>query len=115
MRRGRVWWIQFREGGRRVRESLKTENRKLAEELRLRREVAVARRRHGIEVGAAGAALVPTSPAPGAAGRSDAATAPPGGEASPGLADIRAEYSRWSVAHKRPKTILNDTARLASP
>jgi hypothetical protein len=32
----RIWWIQFREEGRRVRESLKTTNRKVAEDLRLR-------------------------------------------------------------------------------
>jgi len=47
MQRGRVWWIQYREGGRRVRESLHTTNRKLAEELRLRREKEVVLRRFG--------------------------------------------------------------------
>ncbi len=40
-RRGEVWWLNYRDGVRRVRVSLKTKNRKVAEELRLRREVAL--------------------------------------------------------------------------
>jgi integrase len=33
--------------------------------------------------------------------------------AKPDLAAVRAEYESWSRAHKRPKTVLNDTKRLA--
>jgi integrase len=162
MRRGRIWWIQYREGGRRVRESLGTTNRKLAEELRRLREIEVTSRRFGIALTASGAlatsapassgsvasaaadangaapaaapaqpfpllgrrrASVPApfaaaAPPPAAAGAVAVAALPasPSPTAAlpgqPSLADIRAEYSRWSVAHKRPKTILNDTARL---
>lgn len=87
--------MQFRADGRQVRQSLRTTNRKLAEELRLRHEVARFEGR-----GPAGALAAP-APQPGPA---------------PGpcldLAAVRREYEAWSVAHKRRKTILNDTKRL---
>lgn len=133
-----------------MRESLQTTSRKVAEELRLRREIVVGARRLGLAppgpvgvlpgVSLGGAVLVPAPDvgsasvgAGGAAATDATASVPlrPGaaistasavavlateGAASgggPSLTDVRAEYARWSVAHKRPKTILNDTARLA--
>ena len=97
-RRGRVWWLRYREDGRRVRESLQTDNRKVADELRLRRQVELGQRRLAtVSLGAAAPAAVEVLPAP-----------PP---IRP-LADVRREYEAWSVAHKRPRTILNDKGRL---
>lgn len=118
MRRGRIWWIQFREEGRRVRESLKTTNRKVAEDLRLRRQLELGQKRLGLVP----AGLVPASSAlpaggpvtpdvlavPVGAARPAAATDPAGKP----LAEVRAEYVAWSKAHKRAKTIRNDCSRL---
>lgn len=98
-RRGKCWWIQFRNEGRRVRESLKPENRKVAEELRLRREVELGQQRLGlVGVPAVAGAAVAVEPA----------------KPVVDVAAARAEYEEWSTAHKRPKTILNDKARLES-
>lgn len=51
--------MQYREGGRRVRESLRTENRKVAEELRLRRVVELGQKRLGLVVPAVAVADAP--------------------------------------------------------
>ncbi len=99
-RRGKVWWLRYQQDGRKVRESLKTDNRKVADELRLRREVELGQRRLGIVAAA-------SAPAPVV----EVAAAPAPGPARP-LADVRREYEAWSAAHKRPRTILNDKGRL---
>lgn len=97
-RRSRIWWIRYRDNGVRRRESLRTDNRKLAETLRRKKEAelldAELARRLGV-----GAPSV---------GRPEEATP----EARPGLRTVREEYEQWSKAHKRPKTVLNDKARL---
>lgn len=115
-RRGKVWWIQFRSGGQRVRESLQTENRKLADELRVRREQELQRLRLGLPLAVPVVAPgvvpaggpVPAAPAPVPAAGPEPERASPAEE----LARIRAEYADWSTGHKRPKTILNDRKRL---
>lgn len=101
-KRGKVWWIQFRVDGRQVRESLGTTNRKVADELRLGKEVelALARRPGGVVAAPAPVAV--------AVRVSNAEPEP----APVDLATVRADYAAWSTAHKRPKTILNDKARL---
>jgi integrase len=108
-KRGGVWGIQYRVDGKQVRVSLRTTNRKLAEEQRLRNELELAQKRLGWPATVLPAAL------PGG-GAVAAPTAPP--EPAPpvvvDLATIRAEYAAWSLAHKRPKTIQNDKARLAT-
>jgi integrase len=104
-KRGAIWWIQHREGGRQVRESLATTNRKVAEELRVQREAKWQRERLAADVGGAavgGLVAVEREPEPERAPRSLA------------LAAIRAEYEAWSLAHKRAKTIRNDKARLSA-
>ncbi len=96
-KRGGVWGIQYRIGGKQVRESLRTTNRKVAEEIKLHRELEVGRQRLGL------------LPLPG-----EVMAVVKEEPAAPDLAAVRAEYVAWSGAHKRPKTILNDTARLDS-
>lgn len=98
-RRGSVYWIQFRKDGQRVRESLRTENKKLAEELRRRRSAEMEAERFGLVRAPAAAASAVAEPEP----------APPPAS----LESVRADYAAWSSAHKRPKTIRNDSARLA--
>ncbi|MGE3175255.1 MAG: tyrosine-type recombinase/integrase [Planctomycetota bacterium] len=98
-RRGRIWWIQFRTEGRRVRESLGTDNKKLAEDLRRRRLVEVEAGRLQLVAVPAGGGLAESAAPPEPRPVVDVETA---------LADYRA----WSLAHKRPRTIRNDRLRL---
>lgn len=110
-RRGKVWWIQFRSSGQRVRESLQTENRKLADELRVRREQELQRQRLGLPP------VLPVVPdgVPAPASPSGSIEVAPKSvlvSHAEELARIRAEYGDWSTGHKRPKTILNDRKRL---
>lgn len=98
-RRGKVYWIRYRAGGVQHRESLRTENRKLAEELRRHREAALLLAEHQVTLGLPSFATAAAPAAPAAAPR-------------PREAAVRAEYAEWSKAYKRPKTILNDTMRL---
>ena len=101
--------MQYREDGRRVRESLQTENRKVADELRLRRVVELGQKRLGLAV-----------PAVAVAASAPAVVAPPvavalpvsGSRPAENPETIRAEYVAWSNAHKRPKTVFNDQRRL---
>lgn len=102
-RRGSVYWVQFRKNGQRVRESLRTENKKLAEELRRRRSAELEAERFG---------LVRASPVAGVVRPEPLPEPEPPPVAS--VESIRADYAAWSSAHKRPKTILNDSARLAT-
>jgi integrase len=90
--------MQYRVDGRRVRESLKTDNRKVAEELRLRREFELMQQRLGVV-------------APSVAEAAAVAPAPPA-EPAATLAEVRAEYEQWSKAHKRDHTIACDRGRL---
>lgn len=99
-RRGSVYWIQFRKDGQRVRESLRTDNRKLAEELRRRCSAEMEAQRFGL-------VIPPPAPAVGAV------VEPERGPEPASLESVRADYQAWSAAHKRPKTIRNDSARLA--
>ncbi|MGE3175257.1 MAG: hypothetical protein AB7O97_21705 [Planctomycetota bacterium] len=62
--RGRIWWIQFRAEGRRVRESLGTDNKKLAEDLRRRRLVEVEAGRLQLVAVPAGGGLAESADAP---------------------------------------------------
>ena len=103
-----------------MRESLQTENRKLAEEMRLRREIEVGQRQLGMVPPALVVAATPANGgggavAPGAVGVGPIVVPPAAEPAVPetSLEQVRADYAAWSVAHKRPKTILNDKARLA--
>jgi len=109
LRRGRIWWIQYRQDGLRVRESLKTRNRKVAEELRLRREVEVGQRRLGLAPPVVAAAPPPPKLVEAV---TDAGRTPL--PAAPGTEEVRCEYAAWSKAYKRPKTIVNDQARLVA-
>jgi integrase len=59
------------------------------------------------------AALPAAAPAPAAEVVVPVVEAVPA-PASGDLAQIREDYAAWSLAHKRPKTILNDTSRLAA-
>lgn len=104
MRRGEVWWIQWRDGGRRVRQSLGTKNKKVAEELKLRKVVELGAKRLGVAAPAAPSLAAP--PASAVAGQD--VSPPP----APDVPKIRADYEAWSTAHKRPRTIRNDRARL---
>ena len=96
-RTGKVWWLRYRVDGRKVRETLKTENRKLAEELR-------ARRQHELLSARLAPAGVAIERAP------VVVVAPPPPVVA--VAQAREEYAAWSTVHKRPKTILNDNGRL---
>ncbi len=115
-KRGAIWWIRHREGGRQVRESLATTNRKVAEELRVQREAKWQRERLvrgvvGVVVDAgAGVGVVELAREPETVAAPFAAPV----VAPPSLAAIRAEYEAWSLAHKRAKTIRNDKGRLSA-
>ncbi len=63
-RRGSVYWVQFRKAGQRVRESLRTENKKLAEELRRRRSAELEAERFGLVRASPVAAVVRPEPLP---------------------------------------------------
>ena len=89
--RGEVWWIQFRQDGAQVRESLQTKNRKVAQELRSRLELQILRQRFE---GGAVAAAVPV-PVP------EVVATEPAKPPEPDLATVRREYEEWSRAHKQ--------------
>src|SRR5262245_19771962 len=91
MQRGRVWWIQYREGGRRVRESLHTTNRKLAEELRLHREKEVVLRRFG--------AVPPAAPVVSAAPALPASVGPLVAQPAPDLGGVMGAGATIAVAN----------------
>lgn len=104
--RGEVWWIQYRQDGAQVRESLRTRNRKVADELRSRFELQQLRQR--FEGGAATATVMPAVPAAVPA----VVAAEPAKAPEPELPAIRREYEEWSKAHKREHTITSDRGRL---
>jgi integrase len=81
-KRGTTWWVRYCRAGRKFRQSLQTENRKVAEDLRLnleyklrRGDVVVAEKRVAIDA-------------------------------------FLEEYRMFSVSHKRPKSHVIDMARI---
>lgn len=96
-KRGEVWWLRCTENGRKVRVSLATNNRKVADERRRQWEVQRELQRPEW------AGLVAAMPAAGAVVEPKPVV---------DLAAVRADYEAWSRAHKRGKTILNDRGRL---
>jgi integrase len=81
--RGSTWWVRYSRCGRKVRQSLKTENRKVAEDLRLTLEYKLR--------------------------RGDVVTE----EKRVPVDAFVAEYRTFSLAHKRPKSHATDMARVA--
>lgn len=100
-----MWWLQYRHEGRQVRVSLRTTNRKVAEQERLTREFALARER--LPSG-------PVRPDPVVSLAWPMAAVEAVDRSAADLTTIRADYAAWSAAHKRPKTILNDSGRLSA-
>jgi len=96
--------------GRRIRESLQTDNRKLAEELRKRRAVELGAQLLGLVTVAAGGDGAVGGGSLELTGTTSAAAVAPVVD----VAAARAEYAAWSSAHKRPKTIFNDGKRLGA-
>ncbi len=93
-KRGAIYYAQYRHDGKQTRVSLKTSNRKVAEQHRLKLELELAQRSLGL---APVASVVPEQEEP---------VVP--------LAEIRSGYEAFSKANKRPKTVLNDTSRLCA-
>ncbi len=85
-KRGRVWHARWRKNGRQSRQSLATENKKIAEELRVELEYRLYN---------------PKRP-----------SAEPEAPARMQMAALVDEYEAWSRANKQPKTVLNDQARI---
>ncbi len=81
-RRGRVWWANYRHEGRRFRTSLETENRKIAEDLLIDLELSL---RNGKK---------------------------PEEKPKVTVAEFKPEYEKDAKARKRPKSHVNDMARL---
>ena len=91
-KRGAIYYAQYRHNGKQTRVSLKTSNRKVAEQHRLKLELDLAQRSLGL------APAVPVTSEP------EESVVP--------LAEVRSGYETFSKANKRPKTVLNDTSRL---
>ena len=85
-KRGRVWWARWRKDGKQERVSLGTENRKIAEEKRIRLE-------HRLLNG----------------GPEELRAPEPVQVRVQQLVD---EYEAWSHTVKKPKTVMNDQARI---
>lgn len=83
-KRGRVWWARWRKDGRQHRVSFETGNRKIAEEKRIRLE-------HQLLTGE-----FEEEPAPERVS----------------VQQLVEEYAAWSHTQKKPKTVLNDEARI---
>ena len=81
-RRGLVWWVRYQQSHRRVRRSLKTTNRKVAEDLRIELEYRLRRGELPTQV------------------------------RSKTLDDFVEEYRNFSQARKRPKSHATDMARV---
>lgn len=81
-RRGRIWWARWTQDGKKSYRSLQTDNRQIAVELGLRLQKRLLL---GDEPGKA-----PRVP----------------------IERLLGEYEAWSKANKRPRTVLNDTARI---
>lgn len=84
-KRGRVWWARWRKDGVQERVSFGTENKKIAEEKRIRLE-------HRLLVGE----------------EEQPATAPE----RVLVQQLVDEYEAWSKTQKKPKTVRNDKARI---
>ena len=85
--------------------SLRTTNRKVADQERLTREFDLARER--LPSG-------PVRPGPVVSLAWPMAAVEAVDRSAADLTTIRADYAAWSAAHKRPKTILNDSGRLSA-
>jgi integrase len=86
--RGRQWWVRYHRDGRVFRRSLKTSNKKIAEESRFDLELAL---RRGAFTAAEPPARRPLVP----------------------LADFVKEYGEYAKSIKRPKTVATDAGRIA--
>jgi integrase len=92
-RRGQTWWARYSQDGQDVRRSLRTQNRKVAQEVLLDLELELRRGSQRV--------LEPPSATP-------AAPKPP----SVSIADFKREFTEYSKSSKRPKSHSTDMGRL---
>jgi len=85
-RRGRTWWARYGQDGRDVRRSLKTENRKVAQDLLLELQLELRRG---------------SQPRPKSLPAMDGSETQPQSKMS--VADFKREFEEFSKSHKRPK------------
>jgi len=103
-RRGRIWWLSYWNGARRIRESSGTDNRKSADEMRRERERSMLLGTVGLHRQLNEALHDPA--------RSEVLRALIGDTPPIELAGAVKEYLDQSATYKRPKTIAADRGRL---